>query len=337
MLDEMATAPGVRLTAVGFLCSVVSLAVLIPFPPRAGADMSQAPHSITPPAPPRCLEFRRGPYLGMLRDGTIGLGFQLVERPRRIRRVVVDGRSFRVRRVGASRDHVYLARWLQPRGLNAQLAAGHRYKVRIDVALPPHRTLCLLSVPYGHDNPHSGHTCSAGCSDSYVAPLLLHRTLRGFRPASRGSLVPDVGMAGVRLGMTHAEVEARLGRPLSVERMGSEEFCCDYKFARAISTTFFDDRALAQISTSGRAERTADGIGVGSSLRRVRQVFPHTRCDRVSKSASRCRLTRCRAFRTRSSPLRGLARDTEATVVRGVVTEVEIAGYFATACQSLNG
>src|SRR2546430_5976310 len=79
--------------------------------------------------------------------------------------------------------------------------------------------------------------------------------------AAVATIVPQRGMAGVRLGMTHSQVTARLGQPLAQERMGDVEFCCRYTFRGDLSTTFFDDRALAEIWTTGRAERTAEGIG----------------------------------------------------------------------------
>ena len=68
----------------------------------------------------------------------------------------------------------------------------------------------------------------------------------------------------------------------------------------------------------------------------MRAVFPRTGCDRESRTVLRCALSRCQPYVARSGPLRGLARETEAIVRRRVVTEIGIAGYFATACESLN-
>jgi hypothetical protein len=168
---------------VGILLMTVALSQV---PHRARANVPAGPHSISPPAWPTCLEFRTRPYLGVLdRDSdTVAVRFQLKNKPRRVGRVLVNGRTFRVHQLGDRRGYVYSATLSRPSARAPRMRVGQRYLLRVDVALRPHRGPCLLSVPYGHDQPGSGSTCSAGCSDSYLARLPLHANLQGFHAHS---------------------------------------------------------------------------------------------------------------------------------------------------------
>ena len=97
-------------------------------------------------------------------------------------------------------------------------------------------------------------------------------------PAARAVIVPQHGIAGVRLGMTQADVRAVLGPPRRVVR-GSNEFGRYGEFRyRALRIVFQGERNVTFVSTTRRSERTAGGIGVGSPQRRVRQAIPAVRC-----------------------------------------------------------
>ena len=93
-------------------------------------------------------------------------------------------------------------------------------------------------------------------------------------------LVPQQGMAGIRLGMTQAKVRAKLGKPASVTH-GSNDFG-KYTELRypGLRVTFQGNATVSAIWTGARRERTARGIGVGSTVAAVRARVPGVRCER---------------------------------------------------------
>ena len=87
--------------------------------------------------------------------------------------------------------------------------------------------------------------------------------------AATATIRPQHGMSGVVLGMTKAQVQARLGRPIG--QGGGRLY-----FAR-VSVGFRAGRAT-EISTTRSTERTASGLGVDSSEAAVRRDFPRAVC-----------------------------------------------------------
>ena len=87
--------------------------------------------------------------------------------------------------------------------------------------------------------------------------------------AAAATIRPQQGMSGVVLGMTKAQVQARLGRPIG--QGGARWY-----FAR-VWVGFRAGRAT-EISTTRSTERTASGLGVGSTEAAVRRDFPRAVC-----------------------------------------------------------
>ena len=87
-----------------------------------------------------------------------------------------------------------------------------------------------------------------------------------------GRVVIQQGIAGLRLGMTQAQVKAKVGLPRKVERWKSEIGPSTIYRYRTYSVTFFAGQRVTQLSTVSRKERTAQGIGVGSPIDAVAQV-----------------------------------------------------------------
>jgi hypothetical protein len=87
--------------------------------------------------------------------------------------------------------------------------------------------------------------------------------------AAAATIRPQYGMSGVVLGMTKAQVQARLGRP--VGQGGGSWF-----YAR-VWVGFRAGRAT-DIATTRSTERTASGIGVDSTEAAVRRAFPRAVC-----------------------------------------------------------
>jgi hypothetical protein len=128
-----------------------------------------------------------------------------------------------------------------------------------------------------------------------------------------GAIVPQRGIAGVRLEMTKAQVRAALGAPLRVVH-GSNEFgsFTVYRY-RGLRVTFQGNRSVTDVFTTRPGERTARGVGVGSTERQVRARVAGVRC-RTESGFRHC-------FVGRFLPGR---RVTDFRIERGRVTSVDV-------------
>jgi hypothetical protein len=95
------------------------------------------------------------------------------------------------------------------------------------------------------------------------------------------TIKPGRGMSGVELGMTPAQVQARLGRPVA---KGT------WKWFYARVTVTFRNRRVVELMTTRSAERFANGLGVDSSQAELRAAFPRLRCAPMPPFYQRCRL-----------------------------------------------
>lgn len=93
------------------------------------------------------------------------------------------------------------------------------------------------------------------------------------------TILPQQGMAGVKLEMTKKQVRAALGEPLGIRR-GKNDFgpYTEFRYPFLVSVFFQGDRTVTSVRTSGRKERTAQGIGVGSTEMDVKRKVPGARC-----------------------------------------------------------
>ena len=92
------------------------------------------------------------------------------------------------------------------------------------------------------------------------------------------AIVPQRGIAGVRLEMTKAQVRAVLGAPRRAVH-GSNEFgsFTVYRY-RGLRITFQGNRRVTDVFTTRPGERTARGVGVGSTEAQVRARVAGVRC-----------------------------------------------------------
>jgi hypothetical protein len=92
------------------------------------------------------------------------------------------------------------------------------------------------------------------------------------------AIVPQRSIAGVRLEMTRAQVRAALGAPRSAVH-GSNEFgsFTVYRY-RGLRVTFQGNRTVTDVFTTRPTERTARGVGAGSTEAQVRARVAHVRC-----------------------------------------------------------
>jgi outer membrane protein assembly factor BamE (lipoprotein component of BamABCDE complex) len=96
--------------------------------------------------------------------------------------------------------------------------------------------------------------------------------------SASAKIVPQQGIAGVRLGMSQAKVRAVLGRPAS-RKHGTNDFGAYTTFRYAgLAITFQGNAAVTSMSTTRRSEKTASGVGVGSTEAQVRARVSGVTC-----------------------------------------------------------
>ena len=99
--------------------------------------------------------------------------------------------------------------------------------------------------------------------------------------AAGATIKPGRGMSRVELGMTAAQVQAKLGRP--VAKGG-------FKWFYARVTITFRNRRVVELMTTRSTERFANGLGVDSAESEVRATFPQVKCSAMPPFYRRCRL-----------------------------------------------
>jgi hypothetical protein len=111
------------------------------------------------------------------------------------------------------------------------------------------------------------------------AVALVVLSLLAAAPAS-AIIRPQKGMSGVTLGMTKAQVRAKLGSPIGSGggRLYFARVWVGFRLGRAV-----------EITTTRSSEHTGSGVGVGSSEAAVRRAFPSVSCS-ASGGFRRCRL-----------------------------------------------
>jgi hypothetical protein len=112
----------------------------------------------------------------------------------------------------------------------------------------------------------------------FLAAALAALCLAG---AAGATIKPGRGMSRVELGMTPAQVQARLGRP--VAKGG-------WKWFYARVTVTFRNRRVVELMTTRSTERFANGLGVDSSQAELRAAFPRVQCSPMPPFYQRCRL-----------------------------------------------
>jgi hypothetical protein len=122
--------------------------------------------------------------------------------------------------------------------------------------------------------------------------------------AAAATIRPQHGMSGVVLGMTKAQVQGKLGRPIG--QGGGRWY-----YARV--WVGFRGGRVTDIATTRSTERLANGLGVDSTEAQVRGAFPRAVCAPWSV------YRRCRFGLGRPG-----TRVTDFTIARGRVLQITI-------------
>ena len=96
--------------------------------------------------------------------------------------------------------------------------------------------------------------------------------------SSAAAIVLQKGIAGVTIGMTQGKVRSVLGKPASVKR-GSNDFgkYTTFKYP-GLQVNFQGNATVTAVSTTRTSERTASGVGVGSTEAQVKAKVKGVKC-----------------------------------------------------------
>jgi hypothetical protein len=100
----------------------------------------------------------------------------------------------------------------------------------------------------------------------------------GVPASAQATIVVQKGIAGVQLGMTRSRVLARLGQPPK-RRSGTNDFgqWTGFVYPR-VTVTFQSGARVTSLRTTSLRERTARGVGPGSTEAQVRARVAGVRC-----------------------------------------------------------
>jgi hypothetical protein len=107
-------------------------------------------------------------------------------------------------------------------------------------------------------------------------------------PAAAPALIQvDKGIAGARLDNTRGEVRAALGKPART-RSGTNDFgpWLRWEYRGGIHVLFQGRTRVSAVATTGRGDRTARGVGVGSTEAAVKRRVRGVRCETFAGTRS---------------------------------------------------
>jgi len=136
------------------------------------------------------------------------------------------------------------------------------------------------SVTVGANGRRNGHNLPAMHQRTFRAlvPLAVAAAL-ALPAAASATIVPQARIAGVGIDSSSAKVKAALGTPARVEH-GKNDFgpytIFHYPGYRVI---FQGNGGVTQIETTLPKEKTASGVGVGSTRAEVKAGVPGVRCE----------------------------------------------------------
>lgn len=101
--------------------------------------------------------------------------------------------------------------------------------------------------------------------------------------AAAARIVPQHGIGGANLDLTQVQVRAKLGKPDKTAHPKSPIFGrYTTWFYGATSVDMFatQDRKVFNVSTTSKKEKTASGVGVGSTVAAVKKGVKRVQCNK---------------------------------------------------------
>lgn len=103
-----------------------------------------------------------------------------------------------------------------------------------------------------------------------------------------GAIIVQKGIGGVTLGMSKTKVRAKLGAPIRT-RTGKNEFGTYTVFVYPrVRVTFQGGAAATAVQTISKQERTAGGVGVGSTTAAVKNRIAGVKCELGAGGSGHC-------------------------------------------------
>lgn len=115
--------------------------------------------------------------------------------------------------------------------------------------------------------------------------------------AAQAVIIPQSSIAGIKLGMTRAEVRAHSGEPSSIEH-GTNDFGAftTFRYFR-LRVTFQGNQGVTAVSTTRRRQATPAGIHVLSTESEFRAAYPGGHCRTEFRTFRHCWVGRFQAGR----------------------------------------
>jgi hypothetical protein len=102
----------------------------------------------------------------------------------------------------------------------------------------------------------------------------------GMALPAAATIVPQHSIAGVKLGMTEKRVRALKGKPLAVRKSRNDFGTFRELVYARVRVGFQSGSKVTAVSTTSPKERTARGLGIGSSVEQIKAALKGVRCKK---------------------------------------------------------